>query len=255
MRENLTEQRPLVSSVIQHSHAAELDRMSELLNKLPGAARRVAADLQRGVVNPGLGRRGLSGEQVLRIVVLKQLTGFSYEQLAFHLEDSLTYRRFCLLGIDGWSPKASTFQRRIFDGETVPAEDKVVSMFEPHTDILLKGGRDTVYGHKVFLTTGRSGLVLDLTVEQGNPADASRTVPLIRRHKRLFGAVPQKATFDAGFASAANQTELMSLGVRKRHTCSPPTVMFRTCPSPPQRLPTRRPLATCRADSPVQLLS
>ena len=67
MRENLTEQRPLVSSVIQHSHAAELDRMSELLNKLPGAARRVAADLQRGVVNPGLGRRGLSGEQVLRI--------------------------------------------------------------------------------------------------------------------------------------------------------------------------------------------
>ena len=82
--------------------------MSELLNKLPGAARRVATDLQRGVVNPGLGRRGLSGEQVLRIVVLKQLTGFSYEQLAFHLEDSLTYRRFCLLGIDGWSPKAST---------------------------------------------------------------------------------------------------------------------------------------------------
>ncbi|MDD9966161.1 MAG: hypothetical protein OXR73_08060 [Myxococcales bacterium] len=60
-------------------------------------------------------------------------------------------------------------------------------MFEPHTDILLKGGRDTVYGHKIFLTTGRSGLVLDLTMEEGNPADASRTVPLIRRHKRLFG--------------------------------------------------------------------
>ena len=106
-------------------------------------------------------------------------------------------------------------QRRIFEGETVPAQEKVVSMFEPHTDILLKGGRDTVYGHKIFLTTGRSGLVLDLTVEEGNPADASRTVPLIKRHKRLFGAVPEQATFDAGFASTANQTALMSLGVQE----------------------------------------
>ena len=113
MRENVTQQRPLVSAMIQHPHAAELERMNELLNKLPAVARRVAADLQRGVVHTDRGRRGLSGEQVLRIVVLKQLTGVSYDKLAFHLEDSLTYRRFCVLGIDGWSPKPSTLQANV----------------------------------------------------------------------------------------------------------------------------------------------
>ena len=56
------------------------------------------------------------------------------------------------------------------NGETVPAGEKVVSLFEPHTDILVKGGRATTYGHKINLTTGRSGLVLDAVVEQGNPA-------------------------------------------------------------------------------------
>ena len=46
-------------------------------------------------------------------------------------------------------------RRRVFDGETVPASEKVVSLFEPHTDIIRKGGRATHYGHKINLSTGR----------------------------------------------------------------------------------------------------
>ena len=42
-------------------------------------------------------------------------------------------------------------ERRVFDGETVPASEKVVSLFEPHTDIICKGGRQTHYGHKINL--------------------------------------------------------------------------------------------------------
>ena len=49
-------------------------------------------------------------------------------------------------------------RRRVFDGETVPAQGEVVSLFEPHTDIIVKGGRGTCYGHKVNLATVRSGL-------------------------------------------------------------------------------------------------
>ena len=64
-------------------------------------------------------------------------------------------------------------ERRVFDGETVPASEKVVSLFEPHTDIS-KGGRQTHYGHKINLSTGRSALVLDVVVESGNPADSER---------------------------------------------------------------------------------
>ena len=58
-------------------------------------------------------------------------------------------------------------KRRVFAGETVPASEKVVSLFEPHTDIIHKGGRQTHYGHKINLTTGRSALVLDVVVEDG----------------------------------------------------------------------------------------
>ena len=62
--------------------------------------------------------------------------------------------------------------RRVLKGETVPAEEKVVSLFEPHTDIIRKGGRRVQYGHKVNLGSGPSGLVLDAVVEAGNPPTA-----------------------------------------------------------------------------------
>ena len=57
-------------------------------------------------------------------------------------------------------------------GELVPASDKLVSLFEPHADIIVKGSRDTEYGHKLNLTTGRSGMILDLVIEAGNPRDS-----------------------------------------------------------------------------------
>ena len=59
--------------------------------------------------------------------------------------------------------------RRVLRGEKVPAEEKVVSLFEPHTDIIRKGGRRVQYGHKVNLGSGASGLVFDAVVEAGNP--------------------------------------------------------------------------------------
>ena len=41
--------------------------------------------------------------------------------------------------------------RRVFNGEKVPAEEKVVSNFEPHTDIIVKKNRETLFGHKFAL--------------------------------------------------------------------------------------------------------
>ena len=91
--------------------------------------------------------------------------------------------------------------RRVFEGETVPAAEKVVSLFEPHTDIIRKGGRRTHYGHKVNFATGRSGLVLDAVVEDGNPADSARCLPMLERHVEHYGAAPSRAAFDGGYAS------------------------------------------------------
>ena len=50
----------------------------------------------------------------------------------------------------------------------IAANEKIVSLFEPHADIIVKGGREVQYGHKLNLTTGRSGLILDLVIEPGN---------------------------------------------------------------------------------------
>jgi hypothetical protein len=66
-------------------------------------------------------------------------------------------------------------ERRVLHGEAVAANEKIVSLFEPHADIIVKGARDVQYGHKLNLTTGPSGLILDLGIEAGNPADSERS--------------------------------------------------------------------------------
>ena len=81
-------------------------------------------------------------------------------------------------------------ERRVLPGESVPAADKIVSLFEPRADIVRKGGRDTFYGHKVNLATGRGGLVLDAVVEPGNPPDSTRCLTMLERHQEHYGAVP-----------------------------------------------------------------
>jgi IS5 family transposase len=103
-------------------------------------------------------------------------------------------------------------ERRVLRGESVPAVEKIVSIFEPHTDIIRKDRRDTYYGHKVTLSTGRSGMVLDLVIEKGNPADSTLAIRSAERHAALFGAPPERAAFDGGFASKANLEALQSAG-------------------------------------------
>lgn len=104
-------------------------------------------------------------------------------------------------------------ERRVFGGETVPAAEKVVSLFEPHTDIIVKAKRGTHYGHKINLSTGRSGLVLDVVVEDGNPADSARCLPMLKRHIEHYGAAPSRAAFDGGYASRENLKQAKALGI------------------------------------------
>jgi IS5 family transposase len=106
-------------------------------------------------------------------------------------------------------------QRRVLYGESVPASDKIVSIFEPHTDIIVKDRRGTYYGHKVTLSTGRSGLVLDVVVEEGNPADSTLAVRAAKRHADLLGAAPSRAAFDGGFASKKNLEDIKLAGTNE----------------------------------------
>jgi IS5 family transposase len=103
--------------------------------------------------------------------------------------------------------------RRVLAGEQVAAGDKLVSLFEPHADIIVKGSRDTEYGHKLNLTTGRSGMILDLVIEAGNPADSDRLLPMLERHIDLYGQAPRQAAADGGFATRDNLATAKAWGV------------------------------------------
>jgi transposase, IS5 family len=104
-------------------------------------------------------------------------------------------------------------ERRILGGEAVAAKEKIVSLFEPHADIIVKGGREVQYGHKLNLTTGRSGLILDLVIEAGNPADSERFLPMLKRHIAFYGEAPRQTAADGGYASRQNLSEAKALGV------------------------------------------
>jgi IS5 family transposase len=105
-------------------------------------------------------------------------------------------------------------ERRVFQGESVPAAEKIVSLFEPYTDIIVKARRDTQFGHKLNLTTGKSGLILDAVVEAGNPADSDRFLPMLERHIEHYGRAPRQAAADGGYASADNLQQAKARGVR-----------------------------------------
>lgn len=106
-------------------------------------------------------------------------------------------------------------RRRVLRGESVPVADKLVSLHEPHSDIIVKGGRDTQYGHKLNVTSGRRGLILDATIESGNPSDIERYTPLLERHRDFYGAYPAEVAADGGYASQANLADAKAIGIRE----------------------------------------
>lgn len=89
-------------------------------------------------------------------------------------------------------------------GEAVPNEDKLFSIYEEHTDIIVKGKREVEFGHKVNLTSGRSNLILDCRIVDGNPADSTLYEDVIERIGMNYGIVPRDMVTDGGYASTKN---------------------------------------------------
>jgi IS5 family transposase len=367
MRQDRTVQATIFEVFAQHDIGGELKAMSRWLDGQRGLISLIAGDLRRQGVRE-TGRRGLPAESVLRCALLKQQRQLSYEELAFHLEDSASFRAFARLPL-AWTPKKSVLhhtisaihaetweavnralvgdanrerleegamvridstvtaallhepsdsallwdavrvmsrllrqaaavpgasamrwhdrrrlakrcateiqysrgqdnrrrlyrklivathatraallravkqlightgdaaehwrarvlhylpligrvldqsERRVLRGQPVSAGEKLVSLFEPHADIIVKGARDVQYGHKLNLVTGKSGLILDLVIEAGNPADAERFLPMLDRHIARCGAPPRHIAADGGYASRGNLDAAKARGI------------------------------------------
>lgn len=134
-------------------------------------------------------------------------------------------RRLSFIAYTGWVAEVKHFtplirqvidqtERRVFEGEKVPAGEKLFSIFEEHTDIIVKGSRDIQYGHKLNLSTGRSGLILDAVIEGGNPADAERFLPMLDRHIAQYGKAPRQMAADGAYASVLNLSEAKAREVK-----------------------------------------
>jgi len=368
MRQERTVQATIFEVFARHEIGGELKAISQWLDRQRALMGLVAGDLRRDGLRE-TGRKGLPAEAVLRCALLKQQRQLSYEELAFHLEDSASFRAFARLPL-AWSPKKSVLhqticairpetweavnrallasaqqdklesgatvridstvtaalmhepsdsallwdavrvmtrllrqaaglpgapalqwrdrrrlakkraraieysrgkdkrrqlyreliaatratqaalqdaverladlagiaamrwrarvdhyqplierilsqsERRVLDGLAVPAGEKLVSLFEPHAAIIVKGAGDVQYGHKLNLTTGKSGLILDVVVEAGNPADAERFLPMLDRQIACCGVAPRQIAADGGYASLDNLKAARARGVR-----------------------------------------
>ena len=106
--------------------------------------------------------------------------------------------------------------RRVLHQEKVPASEKIVSIFEPHTDIIRrnKAHKPTEYGHKVWLDEVDGGIVTRWDVLEGNPNDDRQWLPSLDHHIECFGKAPQQASGDRGVHSPANERLAQERGVR-----------------------------------------
>jgi len=109
-------------------------------------------------------------------------------------------------------------RQRVLESLSVPASDKVVSLFEPHTAIICRGKakpKETEFGRKLWYGEVDGGLISEYRILVGNPDEAQCFLPSLQHHRQLFGKPPKQVSGDRGVHSAQNEKEARALGVRR----------------------------------------
>jgi IS5 family transposase len=113
-----------------------------------------------------------------------------------------------------------TARRRVLLGETVPNEDKIFSIFEPHTELIIRGKQpDPIqYGHKVLVIEDAVGFICHYEVMGNGVLDQDVVVPVMSKLQKRLGGKIERASFDRAFHTPANQEKLAELVT---HPCIP----------------------------------
>ena len=98
-------------------------------------------------------------------------------------------------------------------GKSVPNDQKLFSIYELHTDIIVKGSWEVKFGHKVNVGTGRSNLILVCEILKGNPADSTLYQGTVDKLIKSYGIVPRDSATDGGYASKANAEYAQTKGI------------------------------------------
>jgi len=99
-----------------------------------------------------------------------------------------------------WMKKIVDVARRRRNGETVPNEEKVFSLFEPHTELIKKGKSDKPieFGHLLFLSQTREKFITDFIVRERSPSETAMLPEVVERHEHQFGRKPKGIAMDKG---------------------------------------------------------
>jgi hypothetical protein len=105
---------------------------------------------------------------------------------------------------------------RIFHGDT-HVEGKILSVFEPSTEIIRKGkaGKPNEFGKMIKLQEAENQIIVDYEVYARRPNDSDLLIPSIAAHQAKLGRVPRLVATDAGFYSARNEAAAKAMGVKR----------------------------------------
>jgi IS5 family transposase len=100
---------------------------------------------------------------------------------------------------------------RNLEGEKVPANEKVFSIFEPHTELIMRGKRDkpVEFGHKILLSECPQKFITDWHVFEQCPADPTLLPIVLERHEEIYGKKPKTLATDKGFCPEADELEAL----------------------------------------------
>ena len=113
-----------------------------------------------------------------------------------------------------------TARRRVLLGETVPNEEKIFSIFEPHTELIKRGKQpDPIqYGHKVLVIEDAVGFICHYAVVANGVLDQDVLVPAMTELQERVGGKIERASFDRAFHTPDNQEKLATI---VDHPCIP----------------------------------
>lgn len=163
-----------------HKHALLLQNIALVLDELPQLEEQILADLAPPSVRRDVGRDGLCAQQVLRILVLYILLKVDFETLEFHLDDSPTYRRFCLLGLGDSAPKRACLQQNLsrIRPETLQALHRVLIEHAVHTGV--------ESGHAVRIDTTAVDAPIRAPLDSALLGDAVRVLARLLRRAQKY---------------------------------------------------------------------
>ena len=104
-------------------------------------------------------------------------------------------------------------RRRVLEGETLANEEKIHSIFEPHTELIKRGKQPNPieFGHKVLVIEDAAGFVVDYRVVENGVLDQDLVVPVMKKLQKRFDGKIKSASFDRGFHTPENQEGLAEI--------------------------------------------